>query len=68
MTARSGGALSHVNFQARQKAVLTERQNAVLTESQRARILAPGTGSDPHLPQQAPAAGASVPVVFAWRL
>ena len=53
MTARSGDALSHVNFQARRNAVLTERQNAVLTESQCARILAPGTGSDPHLPQQA---------------
>ena len=53
MTARSGDALSQVNFQARRNAVLTERQNAVLTESQRARILAPGTGSDPHPPQQA---------------
>ena len=53
MTARAGDALSHVSFQARQNAVLTEGQNAVLTESRRARILAPGLGSDPHLPQQA---------------
>jgi hypothetical protein len=44
MTARSGDALSHVNFQT--------RHNAVLTESQRARILALGTGSDPRPPQQ----------------
>ena len=45
MTARSGDALSHVNFQG--------RQNAVLTGSQGAGILAPGTGSDPRYPQQA---------------
>jgi hypothetical protein len=45
MTARSGDALSHVNFQV--------RQTAVLTESQGTRILSPGTGSDPQYPQQA---------------
>ena len=44
MTARSGDALSHVNFQA--------RQNAVLTGSRRARIPAPAAGSDPPRQRQ----------------
>jgi hypothetical protein len=45
MTARSGDALSHVNFQA--------RQNAVLTEIQCAGILALSTEQRSALPQRA---------------
>jgi len=55
MTARSGDALSHVNFQA--------RQNAVLTETSAPEFLALAPGSDPR----ASPMRASVPVVFAWR-
>jgi hypothetical protein len=54
MTARSGDALSHVNFQATQNAVLTEISAPEFCPLARAAI--------PRF-----ACGASVPVIFAWR-
>jgi hypothetical protein len=56
MTATSGDALSHVNFQTRQNAVLTQIGMAEF------QPLASGKTRGP-LPS-----GASVPAVFAWRL
>jgi hypothetical protein len=53
MTARSGDALSHVNFQARPNAISIDL---------RAPEFRPARNSDPR-----PHREESVPVVFAWR-